>query len=37
MRYGWLIVALALIMTVIAARWAVLHLPPQFLEDAHRG
>ena len=36
-RYGWLIVALALVMAVIATRWAALHLPPQILEDAHRG
>jgi hypothetical protein len=36
-RHGWLIVALLLIAALIAARWAVLHLPPQILEDAHRG
>ncbi|HMI20828.1 MAG TPA: hypothetical protein VK533_14930 [Sphingomonas sp.] len=38
MRHRWLIVALLLIATLMAAaKWAVLHLPPHTLEDAHRG
>ena len=37
-RHGWMIVAMLLIATLMAAaRWAVLHLPPHTLEDAHRG
>ena len=38
MRHGWLIWALLLVAALMtAAKWAVLHLPPHILEDAHRG
>ena len=35
---GWLIAAMLLAAALIGtAWWAVLHLPPRVLEDAHRG
>jgi len=37
MRFGWLIAALLLVGTLVTVRWAIMHLPPHILEDAHRG
>jgi hypothetical protein len=36
-RFGWLIAALLLVAMLATVRWAIIHLPPHILEDAHRG
>jgi hypothetical protein len=36
-RIGWTVAALLLVATLATVRWAIIHLPPHILEDAHRG